>query len=187
MSSETEVNSMNSMIGRSDPKGLNKMHWYAVNVKPHQERLAEQNLQRLGVETFCPQLKQSKVICRRPQVTISPLFPGYLFARFRMEDQYRAVIYARGVRDVVAFGDTPAVIDEELIVAIKSRLHNGCVTVPASTFRPGQIVRIQEGPLHGLEAVFERELPCYQRAVLLLRALSYQARVVIDVAHIVNL
>jgi len=59
--------------------------------------------------------------------------------------------------------------------------------VPTSTFRPGQVVRIQEGPLHGLEAIFEREMPGYQRAVLLLRALSYQARVVVDMAHIVNL
>jgi len=59
--------------------------------------------------------------------------------------------------------------------------------MPTCTFRPGQAVRIQEGPLHGLEAIFEREMPSYQRAVLLLRALSYQARVVVDIADIVNL
>lgn len=178
---------MNSTIANSDRNALNSMHWYAVSVKSHQERLVELNLQRLGVETFCPLLKQWKVIRRKQQMSTSPLFPGYLFARFRMEDQYRAVIYARGVRNIVAFGHTPAVIDEELIGAIKSRLHNGCVIAPASTFRRGQVVRIQEGPLHGLEAIFEREMSGCQRVVLLLRALSYQVRVVLGLEHVVNL
>ncbi|MGH7229504.1 MAG: transcription termination/antitermination protein NusG [Nitrospiraceae bacterium] len=163
------------------------MNWYAVNVKPHQEQLAELNLRRVGVETFCPFVKQRKTIRRRQRISTSPLFPGYLFARFRLQDQYRAVLYARGVRKIVAFGPTPATVDEEMIAAIRSRLQDGYVTVPTSTFRPGQIVRIQEGPLHGLEAIFEREMPGYQRAVLLLRALSFQARVTVDVAHIVNL
>jgi len=162
------------------------MHWYTVNTKPHQEWLAEVNLQRLGVETFSPKLKQSKAVRRRWQVSISPLFPGYLFARFSLEDHYRAVRYASGVRKVVAFGPAPAVVDEEMIEAIKSRVHNGYVSVPASKFTPGQVVCIQGGPLDGLEAIFEREMTGYQRAVLLLRALSYQARVVMDLEYIVD-
>lgn len=178
---------MNSTRVDSNLQGPGKMHWYAVNTKPHQEHLAEFNLQRFGVETFCPLLKQSKVVRRRQQNSISPLFPGYLFARFRIEEQYRAVLYARGVRNIVAFGSTPATVDEEMIEAMKCRLRNGYVTVPVSIFTPGQVVRIQEGPLHGLEAIFQREMPGYQRAVLLLRTLSYQARVVVDLAHIVNL
>src|SRR5207249_243143 len=105
---ENDVNVMSTTRVESDLDGSNTMHWYAVNVKPHQERLAELNLHRLGVEAFCPLLKQRKMIRRRQQISTSPLFPGYLFARFRLEDQYRAVIYARGVRKVVAFGATPA-------------------------------------------------------------------------------
>lgn len=184
---ENEVNALSASRVESDLDGSNATHWYAVNAKSHQERLAELNLQRLGVETFCPLLRQRRVIRRRQQISIAPLFPGYLFARFRLEDQYRTVLYARGVRNIVAFGSIPASVDEDMIAALQSRLQSGYVTVPTSTFRPGQVVRIQEGPLHGLEAIFEREMPGYQRAVLLLRALSYQARVVVDMAHIVNL
>ena len=184
---ENEVEAMSVTRVGSDFDGSSTMRWYAVNVKPHQEQLADLNLKRLGVETFCPVLKQRKMIRRRQQISTSPLFPGYLFARFRLEDQYRAVVYARGVRNIVAFGPTPATVDEEMIAALKSRLHDGYMTVPTSTFRPGQVVRIREGPLHGLEAIFKRDMPGYQRAVLLLRALSYQARVIVDIAHIVNL
>jgi transcriptional antiterminator RfaH len=163
------------------------MNWFAVHTKPHQEHLAELNLHGLGVETFLPQIKQSKVIRRRRETIIGPLFPGYLFARFHLEAHYRAVTYARGVRKVVAFGSTPAEVDEGIIEAIKSRLHDGYVTVPVPTFTPGQLVRIQQGPLQGMEAIFEREMSDNQRAALLLRTLAFPARVIVDIDQVANL
>jgi transcriptional antiterminator RfaH len=163
------------------------MHWYAVSVKPHQETHAELSLQRLRVETFSPRLKRARVIRRKHQTTISPLFPGYLFARFHFQADYRAVSYARGVRKIVEFGTTPAIVDEEIIAAIKSRVEDGYVTVPAASFRAGQTVRITEGPLQGLEAIFEREMSDHERVVLLVRALSYQARVIVESQYVVNL
>lgn len=163
------------------------MYWYAISAKPHQEKVAENNLQQLGVETFSPQVRQNRIIRRKMQSTLSPLFPGYLFARFSLDQQYRAILYARGVRRVVAFGPKPAIVDESLIESIKSRLHEGYIPLPGIQFLPGQPVRIENGPFHGLQAIFEREMPGYQRAVILLRALSYQARVVVDLKSIVNL
>jgi hypothetical protein len=53
--------------------------------------------------------------------------------------------YARDMRGVVSFGLIPAIVDEEMIEAIKGKLEKGYVTTPASTFNPGQVVRIQEG------------------------------------------
>jgi transcriptional antiterminator RfaH len=159
------------------------MNWYAVNTKPHQEYLAELALQRLGVETFCPQLRQTKMIRQRLQTVTGPLFPGYLFVRFDLDVHYRAVNYARGVRAVVRFGPDPAVVDSEMIESIKSRLLDGYVIVQP-LFSPGQAVRIQEGPLRGLEAIFVQEMSDHQRAVLLLQTLSYQARVVADLEQI---
>ena len=160
--------------------------WYAVKCKPHQERIAEFYLKRAGITTFYPQIKEHKIVRRSRQICITALFPGYLFAQFNVEHDYRLVIYSRGVRRVVSFGPTPAVVDEDMIQAIKDRLCNGYVTIPEAAFRPGQVVRIQEGPLRGMEAVFERQIPGYQRAVLLLRAISYQAKVVVDLENIVN-
>ena len=162
------------------------MNWYAINTKTHREDVAELNLQRLGVETFCPQLKQDKVIRRRRQTVIRPLFPGYLFARFNLATHYRAVNYAQGVRKIVTFGSTPEAVDEVIIESIKSRARDGFVTVQPSSFTPGQVVRIQEGPLQGLEAVFEMEMSDHQRVVILLRTLSYQARVVVPLEQVVG-
>ena len=163
------------------------MLWYAVKAKRRQETHAERSLQMHGVETFYPQLMQSKVIRRKRQTITGPLFPGYLFAKFHFEEQHRAVSYARGVQKVVKFGDTPAIVDEDIIEAIRSRVRDGYVTVPTPTFTPGQKVCIREGPLQGIEAIFEREMSDQERVVLLLRSLSFPARVIVDTRDVVNL
>ncbi|MGH2359564.1 MAG: transcription termination/antitermination protein NusG, partial [bacterium] len=116
-----------------------------------------------------------------------PLFPGYLFARLNVEEHYRAVTYARGVRRIVAFGSTPATVDEDLIQGMRTRLCNGCVSLTPRLPAPGQVVKIQDGPLSGIEAVFEREMPDRQRVVLLLRTLAYQARVIVPFEQVANL
>jgi transcriptional antiterminator RfaH len=166
--------------------GTESMRWYAVHAKPRQESTAARSLERLGIESFVPKLRQEKLIRRQRQSRIGPLFPGYLFARADLNAHYRAVNYAQGVRALVTFGGTPVVVGDEVIQKIRSKLHDGCVIVPPPSFRPGQAVRIQDGPLFGLHAVFERELSDHQRALLLLQALSYQARVVVDLQHVAN-
>jgi transcriptional antiterminator RfaH len=172
--------------GDSEINVRNGMNWYAVHTKPRQESLAEFMLQRLGVETLCPKLKQQKLIRRKRVETIKPLFPGYLFARFQLETHFRAVNAGRGVQRVVTVGTTPTVVDETIISSILQRLEDGYVTLRPAPLLPGQRVRIQEGPFQGFEAVFEKTLSDHQRAVLLLQALSYHARVVVDLANVVN-
>ena len=162
------------------------MEWYVASTKPREDNIARCNLERLGVETFCPQLKQNKIIRRKRQTVVGPLFPGYLFVRFNFDTHYRAVSYAQGVRGLVTFGAVPARVEMETIDSIKSRLEDGCLTIQPPVFLPGQTVRIQEGPLQGLEAIFEREVSGRERAVLLLNALSYQAHVVVDIENVGN-
>jgi len=163
-----------------------KVEWYTVHTKPNHERQAELSLQRLGVETFYPQVKQRKVIRRKEQTVIGSLFPRYFFARLNLETHYRAATYARGVRNLVAFGSLPVTVDEEIIQGIRARLQDGYLAVPTQSFTPGEVVRIHTGLLQGLEAIFERELTDQQRAVLLLRTLAFQARVVVPLEQVVN-
>ena len=159
-------------------------YWCAINTKPHQEKRAELHLNRLSVETFLPLFRQSKMIRRTRKTVVSPFFPGYLFARFDLKEQYRAVTYARGVHKIVEFGSRPAIVDGVLIDAIKGKLSNGYVTFEPKRWVHGQAVQIQDGLLCGLDAVFLREMPGQQRILLLLRELGYQARAVVDAEHV---
>jgi len=153
--------------------------WYAVHTKPRQEKLAELSLKRLGLQTFSPKLKETKVIRWREREIIKPLFPGYIFSKFDARLSLRAVKYAHGVIDVVRFGGKPAPVDEEIIAAIESRMKGGYVQIEPR-FRPGEKVTVESGPLRGFSGIFEREMSGSERVVILLETISYQARFVVD-------
>ena len=158
-------------------------NWYLLQVKTRQENVAEMNLQHLGVETFCPSIKQVDVSRYKTQQMEGkgPLFPGYLFVKVDMSSEFRKVNYAHGVIRVVKFGTVLAVIEEEIIYSIRARYDNGLVVLsPAAELKSGQAVRIVRGPFCGFEAIFEQELNGIERVALLLRAVGYQGRIVVD-------
>lgn len=81
------------------------------------------------------------------------------------------------------FGETPVEVDIAMIDAIKSRMASlqVCMLKKPKELSSGQLVQIKDGPFVGLEAVFMREMPGHQRAMVLLRALALQARVVLEI------
>ena len=161
--------------------------WYAVSTKIRSEATACASLDRLGIEVFLPMIRERKALRGKSGVTTSPLFPGYLFAKFDASSQFRAVAYAQGVNNVVAFGHGPSVVDESIIQAIRGQAISGAIEFSENRFSSGQAVRIQDGPLCGLEAVFEKKLDGTSRAVLLLKAISFQARVILESQLVANM
>jgi transcriptional antiterminator RfaH len=163
------------------------MRWYVLSTKSNHEKQAEQNIRRMGVECFLPQLQEQKIIRRKVRTVIAPLFPGYLFVRINLSEHYRAVSYARGVRKIVEFGSSPVEVDTAAIDAIKSRMTDSkvCVLEKPKELRSGQLVQIKDGPLVGLEAVFMCEMPGRQRAMVLLHTLALQARAVIEINQLI--
>jgi transcriptional antiterminator RfaH len=154
--------------------------WYTINSKPHQEKRAEFFLKDLGIETFLPLVWDKRVIRRTRRIVVSPLFPGYLFARFNLKEHSRAVRYARGVRKILEFDSKPAEVDIALIDAIRENMSECHVVQPSRRWKEGQVVEIVEGPLGGLTAVFIREMPGEQRALLLLQVLGFRAKVIMN-------
>lgn len=156
-------------------------HWFAIHTKPHREDAAAFNIARLDLEVLLPKVKQERVICGVPREVIKPLFPGYLFARFCPATYLHLIRYARGVLRVVSCGDVPLPVDEAIIGEIRSRIGpDGYVRLEDRSPRPGDRVLVREGPLRGLRGIFERELDDRERVILLLEAIEYQARVVIE-------
>jgi transcription antitermination factor NusG len=104
-----------------------------------------------------------------------------------MPAQHRAVRYATGVKNVVSFGAGPSIVDDSIIDSIKRQAVNGVIEIADDTLVPGKAVRIHEGSLCGLDAVFEKKLSGSNRVVLLLKAISYHARVIVDVRRVASL
>ncbi len=175
----------------TEPMGFSPespLSWFLVHVKPRAEKVSTLHLDQLGLEAFCPQLKQEKIIRRVRREVVGPLFPGYVFVKFDPMFHYRAVQFSIGVRKVVSFGNTLARVDSSIIEEIRARIIQGCVHVSnCSSFQPGQKVRIHDGPLKGFEAIFECEMSDRRRVTLLLDTVAYQARVIVPVDQIAHL
>jgi transcription elongation factor/antiterminator RfaH len=146
--------------------------WYLIKTKPLNENKVNTRLTGAGFETLYPRMfKRNR---RKRSTDIRPLFPTYLFVRFPLDD-IQTIRYTRGVARIVSFGSEPQTVGEEIIQAIQARMDgSGVVQLVASPIRlkPGQKIRIEEGPFEGFEAVFVEELPDRERVVLLLEAVS---------------
>jgi transcriptional antiterminator RfaH len=156
--------------------------WYVLHTCVYQENRAESNLRARSVETFNPKIKQRRLneFTGTPTFISKSLFPRYIFARFPAKALLHKVSFTRGVHSVVSFGDQPTPVEDEIINLIQSRVGaDGFVTLNEE-FKPGDKVLIKQGPLSNLIGVFEHELKGSERAMILLTAINYQGRVIIE-------
>jgi transcriptional antiterminator RfaH len=62
---------------------------------------------------------------------------------------------------------------------LRQRCPDGVAEIDPVNAKPGDIVRINEGPFSGLEAVFEQKLKGSERVAVLLDILGRQTRIVL--------
>src|SRR5262245_34285060 len=98
--------------------------WYAIHTRPKQENRAEGNLKAWDVEIFFPRIRDCRFneFTGVPSYSTKPLFPGYLFARFALDDLLHKVRFTRGVHSVVCVGCDPAPVDDGVIDIIAAQL-----------------------------------------------------------------
>lgn len=157
-------------------------HWYAIYTHPKQENRAEYNLRAWNVETFNPKLKerQPNAFTGAPTSVVRQLFPRYIFARFEAETLLHKVWFTRGVHSVVSFGDRPAPVEDEAIAFIRSKNGADGFINLEEELRAGNKVVIKDGPFRNLSGIFELEVKDSTRVMILLEAISYQGRVVVE-------
>lgn len=161
-----------------------KVRWYSVYTKPRQENTVAGSLQNAGLEIFNPRLRRKKYMNGIYRDAINPLFPCYLFVKFEPETTSHMIKYTRGVRRIVG-GDMPWPVADEVIDLIRNQGEDGVIAIKPPDLKYGDSVAINDGPLTGLKGIFENELSGQERVVLLLSAIEYQARVVVDKAFLV--
>jgi transcriptional antiterminator RfaH len=156
--------------------------WYVVHTNPKQEERANNNLRAWGVETLHPKLKTRRYneFTGAVSYIVRPLFPRYIFAKFNARKQLSKIWFTRGVHNVVSFGGNPASVDEDIIEIIHARIDDNGVVRMGEDLKRGDRVVVKAGPLRNLIGVFERELKENERILVLLTAISYQGRLVVN-------
>jgi transcriptional antiterminator RfaH len=159
---------------------LGQENWFAIQAKPQREDLAAASVGRFDLEVFLPKLKQEQSVCGIRRMTVKPLFQGYFFARFCPLISLESVAYARGVLRVVGTRQFPLPVASEIIAGIRARVQpDGLVWLDRRSFRPGDQVTIEQGPLAGLIGRIEREWDDHRRVAILLDTLQ-QMRVLVE-------
>jgi transcriptional antiterminator RfaH len=156
--------------------------WYVVHTKPKQEERVNNNLMAWGVETLNPKLKARRYnqFTGAASYVTQPLFPRYLFAKFNANKLLPKIWFTRGVHAVVSFGGSPASIDDEIIQIIHAQIDESGFVRIGENLKRGDKVIIKAGPLKNFMGVFERDLKGNERVMVLLPAISYQGRVVVN-------
>lgn len=161
--------------------------WFIVNSKPKQEFDAEKHLRTLDIDVYLPvynkKIKKNRVKVDR----VTPLFSGYLFARFDIDAGYQKVRYTRGVKGLLGGNECLWTIADEKIQDIRSRENNGLVMLRRreSSFRQGDRILIDEGDFEGWEGIFQEELPDRERAIILLTNVQFSSKLILPKKYLV--
>ena len=156
--------------------------WYVIKTQPKQETRAECNLRAWGINTFYPKISER---CTNPftgltSAVVKPLFSRYLFAQFDVNTSYRRVCFTRGVHSVVNFGNGPISVADEIIELIQSRVGEDGLVKLDNELTHGDQVMIDSGPLRHMTGVFQHDIKGTDRVAILLNAISYQGRVIVE-------
>ena len=156
-------------------------HWYVIHTKPRQESLALENLERQGYTTYCPQITLSKRRRNAWHQVSEPLFPRYLFIELTEgEDDFGPIRSTLGVSNMLRFGGKPATISKDIIGMLQQQERDNAETPdPEIPVKPGDRVRVTDGPFAGLEGIFQNNSKD-ARVIILMELLGRENRVTVD-------
>ena len=159
--------------------------WVAVQVRTLHERLAAEHLALRGYECFLPlQLSRSELASGVHYADKSrPLFPGYLFCRYKTQYSFR-IVQAPGVIRILGIRGVPSTVPDDEMDAVFRIVKSRCYSRPGHFPCIGQRVRVVSGPLCGLEGILvfnDRTSKVVVNVTLLRRSVAVE----IDTANIV--
>jgi transcription antitermination factor NusG len=124
--------------------------WFAVQVWSGREQVSARHLRQRGYEVFLPCYSQRRRWSDRIKVVDRALFPGYMFCRLDTNVAGR-IITAPGVIRIVGDRSGPLPVAAHEIEAIQRIVETQLSAEPWPVSYVGQRVRIERGPLTGIE------------------------------------
>lgn len=130
--------------------------WFALTVKHQHERGVQAALASCEIEAFVPVYRARRPWSDRVKEVEAPLFPGYVFGCFPARERVR-VLNTPGVGRIVGFGGVPMPVADEEIANIRAALGSHLALRPWPFLKTGDRVRVERGPLRGVEGRLLRE------------------------------
>jgi transcription antitermination factor NusG len=156
--------------------------WYAAYTCPRHEKYVARQLDERSIDSFLPlyrSLRRWKD--RRKQIEL-PLFPGYVFVHFDLQQRLR-ILGLPGVVRLVSFNGQPATLPEHDIETLRKGLDLQIYAEPHPYLRVGRKVRVVHGLMAGTEGILVRKKEKY-RLVISLDAIMRSIAVEVDAADV---
>ncbi len=142
-----------------NPLELRERHWHALYVRSRSEKKVLSQLEEMGIEAYLPLVTKVKQWSDRRKKIEEPLFKSYVFVHSNAKE-YLPILNVYGVMRFVTFEHEAVVVPDNQIVAIKKfvddyehgeeyKMQNN------GELKEGQLVRIINGPMKGLQGRLE--------------------------------
>jgi len=129
--------------------------WYVLKVRSNCERLAATHLRDRGYEEFSPSYRDAVQWSDRTKITERFLFPTYVFCRVNLAERGQ-VLRVPGVVSFVGFGAGPTAVPEDEVEQVRALVRSGLPVTPHPFLEVGQKVRLERGPLTGVEGIVQQ-------------------------------
>jgi transcriptional antiterminator NusG len=143
---DPKVRRLNMELNRYDQR------WCAIQVIPRHEVIVSTILRIKGYEEFLPLYRSQRQWSDRKKEIELPLFSGYVFCKLDSTIRW-TIVTTPGVIRIVGTRKEIAVIDAFEIEAIRQILKAGVKCEPCEYVKIGDRVRIEKGPLAGIEGI----------------------------------
>lgn len=132
-----------------------EMNWYVVYTKPKWEKKVADQLNRLGIECYCPLITQVRQWSDRKKKVLVPLFNSYVFVKLDEQDRNLVFQSAGAVRYLFWLGKA-AVVKAAEIEVIKNWLQApDSYDVSLSTIQVGDSIELESGPFSKQKAIVQ--------------------------------
>src|SRR5438552_18138361 len=108
---------------------VSSQQWYALQVRPRFEKVVAAHLKSKGYEEYLPLYTSRRRWSDRVKTIELPLFPGYIFCRFDVQNRL-PVLIVPGVTSIVGIGKVPAALAETEISSIQEVVTSGLQCEP---------------------------------------------------------
>jgi transcription antitermination factor NusG len=157
-------------------------NWYALHTRSRHEKIVRDRLEGSGIEPFLPLRRELRRWSDRRTVAELPLFSGYCFARFPLNERTE-VLQIPGIVTIVGnVGPEPIPVEEmDALMAVSSsqRLCNA-----HHDLTEGTLVEVVRGPLAGIRGKLVRKAG-QDCIVIRVQLLQQAAAVHIDASEVV--
>ena len=158
-----------------------KKKWLIALYRSNEIKRVVSNLSNQNFDFYLPKITTKKINAN-PKVEV--LFPGYIFVNTSFEN-YSALKYTMGIKNIIKFGDNIPCISDEEIEAMQMAEEASKINPVASQIQIGQDVMIAKGSLSGI-VVKVSSLNSKQRVGILLSFLGSVRRVTISEQDLIS-